>query len=178
MAETWPRTRRGKKKRNNPYTKYDALAARRVLRDANRARTEFSKALSSDNIATLRLRWITAITLLRAVGHVLKNIDASRSPALESAISAAWKRWDTQPFHHLIFHEFIKKERDTLQKEYRASIFPRPSAEQQRTETPSVYSAILVGDRSYSPIGAINASIAWWETELGHIEAEAGNPDA
>ena len=33
MAETWPRTRRGKKKRNNPCTKYDALATRRVLRD-------------------------------------------------------------------------------------------------------------------------------------------------
>src|SRR5215813_8732733 len=34
MAQTWARKRRGKPVRNDPFTKADALAARRVLRDA------------------------------------------------------------------------------------------------------------------------------------------------
>lgn len=178
MADTWPRTRRGKKKRNDPYTKYDALAARRVLRDAYRARNEFSRALSSNNLAEIRLRWITATTLLRTVGHVLERVDSSRSLMLATAIKAAWNRWDRHRFHHFIFHEFIKKERDTILKEYRATIFSPISEKVQSNENPSLYTAILVGDTSYSPLGAINSSIQWWETELGKIESEARNPDA
>ena len=177
MAETWPRIRRGKIEKNNPYTKYDALAARRALRDAYRAKNEFSATLSSNNLATVRLRWITAITILRAVGHTLLNIDASRSPALRSAIDSAWTRWKTQPFQHLIFHEFIEKERNTILKQYRSSLFPSPSQKQESLDVAGFYPAILVGDQSYSPLEALNSSLKWWETELHRIEAQAGNPD-
>lgn len=176
MAETWPRTRRGKTKKNNPFTKFDALAARRALRDAYRSRHELSAALSSNDLATIRLRWIAAITILRSVGHVLRNIDASRSPDLKCAIDTAWKRWKAQAFQHLIFHEFIEKERNDILKEYRASIFPSASAKEKTEYAPRMYSSILVGDRSYSPLEAIDASIRWWEAELRHIEAQAGNP--
>ena len=178
MAETWPRTRRGKRGKAHRHTKYDALAARRALRDAYRAKDELSTALCSDNFATIRLRWITAITILRAVGHILRNIDASRSPALQSAVEASWKRWNSQPFQHLIFHEFIEKERNNILKEYRSSVFPSPSEKQNSLDAPEIYSTILVGDRSYSPLEAINSSIKWWEAELSHIEAQAGNPDS
>ena len=177
MAETWPRARRGKIKKNDPYTKYDALAARRALRDAYRAKNEFSAALSSNNLATIRIRWITAITILRAVGHTLLNIDASRSPALRSAIDSAWNDWKTQPFQHLIFHEFVEKERNTILKEYRTSLFVSPSQKSKSSDSTGFYSTILIGDRSYSPLDALTASIGWWETELNHIESRARYPD-
>lgn len=177
MADTWPRARRGKVRKNDPYTKYDALAARRALRDAYRAKDEFSAALSSNNLATIRLRWITAITILRAVGHTLLNIDASRSSPLRSAIESAWNDWKTHPFHHLIFHEFIEKERNTILKEYRTSLFTSPSQEFKSFSSTEFYSTILVGDKSYSPLEALVASIGWWETELDNIEFRARYPD-
>ena len=159
MAETWPRTRRGKIKKNNPYTKYDALAARRTLRDAYRAKNEFSAALAANNLATMRLRWITAITILRAVGHTLRNIDASRSLSLQSAIDSAWNRWKTEPFQHLIFHEFIEKERNTVLKQYRSSLFSIPSQQRTSSDAAEVFTTILVGDKSYSPMEALNSAI-------------------
>lgn len=177
MAETWPRARRGKIKKNDPHTKYDALAARRALRDAYRAKNEFAAALSSNNLATIRLRWITAITILRAVGHTLLNIDASRSQALRSEIDSAWKRWKSDSFQHLIFHEFIKKERNTILKEYRTSLFASPSQKSNFSNNAEYYSTVLVGDRSYSPLEALNVSLEWWEIELNRIEAHAGNPN-
>ncbi len=177
MAETWPRARRGKIKKNDPYTKFDALAARRALRDAYRARNEFSAALLSKNLAIIRLRWITAITILRAVGHTLLNIDASRSPALRSAIDTAWNDWITHRFQHLIFHEFIEKERNTILKEYRTSLFSLPPQKSKSSDATEFYSSILIGDKSYSALEALNASIRWWETQLDHIEFQAGRPD-
>ena len=127
-------------------------------------------------MATIRLRWITAITILRAVGHALRNMDATRSDALRSAIDAAWSRWKSQPFQYLIFSEFIEKERNTILKEYRSSLFPSPAEKQEMLDAPSIYPAILIGDRAYSPLQAIEASIEWWEMELWQIEAQAGNP--
>ena len=177
MAETWSRARRGKIKKNDPYTKFDALAARRALRDAYRAKNEFSAALSSKNLATIRLRWITAITILRAVGHTLVNIDASRSSALHSAIDSAWNRWKSDSFQNLIFHEFIEKERNTILKEYRTSLFASPSQQSKFSNNAEHYSTVLVGDRAYYPLEALNVSLEWWETELDRIEAQAGNPN-
>ena len=109
MAQTWARKRRGKPALNDPFTKVDALAARRVLRDAYRARHELAKAFKSEGAATRRLRWVAVITLLRAVGHALDNVDGRRSSAMKEAAKAAWTRW----------REFIKRERDVVLKEYR-----------------------------------------------------------
>ena len=88
MARTWGRKRRGKLVRNDPFTKVDALAARRVLRDAYRARNELAKAFESDVAATHRLRWVTVITLLRAVGHALDSVDVRR----RSRCALGWRR--------------------------------------------------------------------------------------
>lgn len=178
MARTWSRIRREKTKKNSPFTKFDALAARRALRDAYRAKHELSAALSSNDLAIIRLRWITATTILRSVGYALRNIDASRSSDLKCAIDTAWNRWKANAFQHLIFHEFIEKERNNILKEYRASIFPSTSAKEKTEDAPKIYSSLLVGDRSYSPLEAVDASIRWWEAELSHIEAQAGNPDS
>ena len=114
MADTWTRIRHGKRKRNNRFTKSDALAARRILRDVYRAKNEFLEALASDNLVQIRLRWITTITLLRSVGHLLKNVDTLRSSALANSVEAAWNRWNNSPLCHLIYHDFIKKERDIV----------------------------------------------------------------
>jgi hypothetical protein len=175
MAETWARNRRGKRRLDDRYTKVDALAARRVLRDAYRARHELSEAFQSENVATRRLRWVTAITLLRAVGHALDSVDVKRSPVLKQAAKDAWTRWKNAPFHNLIFHEFIKLERDVLLKEYRFTerrvVVGEPESE---PETIGATTILFIGDRTYSPLEAIDAALAWWESEIANIEDAAG----
>ncbi len=175
MAETWARNRRGRPLLGDRYTKVDALAARRVLRDAYRARHALAKALQSERSSERRLRWITVITLLRAVGHALDSVDVRRSVALKQAAKAAWVRWRDAPFHHLIFHEFIKRERDMLLKEYRFTTRQIiPGSETTDTGAIELDTLLLVGDQSYSILEAIDKALTWWEIEIAKIEDEAG----
>jgi hypothetical protein len=175
MAQTWARKRRGKLVRNDPYTKVDALAARRVLRDAYRARQELAKAFQSEVMTTHRLRWLTVITLLRAVGHALDSVDVRRSLLMKEAAKAAWSRWRQIPLHHLIFHEFIKRERDLVLKEYRFTTRRVTAGEPvEAAETIGPSTVLLIGDRSYSALEAVDAALAWWEAEISQIEHEAG----
>jgi hypothetical protein len=111
MALTWERTKKGKLRRNQ-FSRVDALAARRVLREAYRARHELAAAFQSGRLPERRIRWVTVITLLRIVGHALKNIDTRRSPEMAAAVKSAWTRWAKHRLVHLIFHEFIEKERN------------------------------------------------------------------
>jgi hypothetical protein len=177
MAQTWARKpRRGKPVRNDPFAKVHALAARRVLRDAYRARAELAKAFQSDRDSTRRLRWVAVITLLRVVGHALDSVDVRRSPAMKQAAKAAWTRWRQNPLHHLIFHEFIKSERDVVLKEYRFTTkrvtrMGEPSVKATESIGPST--VLLIGDRSYSGLAAVDAALAWWEAEINQIEDEA-----
>ena len=174
MAQTWARNRHGKPLRGNRFTKVDALAARRVLRDAHRANQELAKSFESGAVATQRLRWVTVVTLLRVVGHALENVDARRSISMKLAVKRAWTRWRQTPLHHLIFHEFIKRERDVLLKEYRFTAARVTAGESiEATEIVGASAVLLIGDRSYRALEVIDAALAWWEAEITAIEDDA-----
>jgi hypothetical protein len=176
MAETWAKNRRGRPLRGDPFTRIDALAARRVLRDAYRARHELAQAFKSRDAAVCRLRWVTAVTLLRAVGHALDSIDTRRSPVMKQAVKTVWKRWQDAPFHHLIFHQFIKRERDVVLKEYRFTEGRVTAGDGDAAGAAvSASTIILIGDRSYSALDTVDAALAWWEAEIAKVEDEAGH---
>jgi hypothetical protein len=162
MATTWSR------KKVEPNTRVDALAARRVLRDCYRSHNELKQA---NDGSEWRLRWLTTLTLLRSVGHVLNSIDAKRSPFLKSAIKAAWKRWARAESQHLIFREFIKHERDLVLKEYKLGeslVVPSEGA-----VTHSVNRPVFFGARLVEQPELVREAIEWWETQLTEIEEEA-----
>lgn len=166
MADTWSRRRRGKTIKPDPHTRVDALAARRVLRDCYRVRTRLAKA---DSAVDKRLGWILAVTLLRSVGHVLKNIDSKRSPYLAHAIRSAYQSWKVKYAMHLIFHEFIENERNAVIKEYRIAPAVTAAAE-SATGLPGF---VLVGDQALTPDSVIGRGIRWWEDQLYSIEQDA-----
>lgn len=172
MALTWEKRKNGRRRRGNPLTRTDVLAARRVLRDAYRARHDLAAAYQADDPVVCRLRWVTVVTLLRTVGHALENLDRRRSPELKTAIKIAWNRWKAQPFDHLIFHEFIKSERDMLLKEYRFSV-SAPKHEDSPSRAGDGSPLLLIGDKTYSAIEAVDTAIDWWEAELERIEVES-----
>ena len=70
-----------------------------------------------------RVRWVAVMSLLRAVGHTLKKVDAERSDLrMKCAIDQAWielKKSEPQPE---IFWKFIHAERNAVLKEYEFAV--------------------------------------------------------
>ena len=74
----------------------------------------------SANIGSIRRRrWMTVVSLLRAVGHVLKNVDGKSSPMLGEIIETEWDALIKTKPEPLILWGFIENERNTVLKEYR-----------------------------------------------------------
>lgn len=164
MAKTWLPTK------TDPRSRVDALAARRVLRDCYRSSGELSKA---EDGASWRMRWLTTVTLLRVVGHVLDKIDSKRSPFIKQSIKNAWKRWHDNKINNFIFFNFIDQERNFILKEYnidRILVYPL-----MENKAHSISHPMLFGTRIVGQFELVNESIKWWEEELSLIEKEASD---
>lgn len=166
MATTWVKKKKGKVIKPNPYTKYEALAARAVLRDCYRSKDRFKRA---ESVPDIRLEWVLVITLLRTVGHVLRNIDGSRSVFIKSSIAEAYRLWKTNYKCHGIFHDFIESERNNLLKEYKID----PSVNKRINNLSDDGDYFLIGTRAFKPLHAITEAISWWEDQLQLIENKA-----
>lgn len=93
--------------------------ARIVLQDAKFAISRHNDQLQSE---WFRISWISIVTLLRAVGHVLHNVDSLSSPKMKSAIDNKFKEiLKTKP-DPKIFWEFIVQERNRFLKNYEYGI--------------------------------------------------------
>ncbi len=89
--------------------------AREVLRDCER----LLAAIGSDMPGELwRPRWAGLVALLRAVGHVLKEVDAARSPSTKQVVDAAWDELRQSKPEPKIFWQFIVAERNNVLKTY------------------------------------------------------------
>jgi hypothetical protein len=94
------------------------MRARLVLDDCEAAFADLQSA-SQDN---LRRRWVTTMTLLRAVGHVLDKVDGEASPALRAAVDRQYRGLkDTWP-EPAIFWGFIEPERNSVLKLYEFAV--------------------------------------------------------
>lgn len=144
-----------------PTSPVHALAARRVLSDLRQAARELKAAANESDDAALRLRWVASVTLLRVVGHVLRNIDARRSRHMRAAVGEAWTRWKPDP----LWQGFIEAERNMLLKEYRFA-YHDPKAPEEAV-------LLLIGDTAFTPIEAVHAAERWWWAELGRLEDRA-----
>jgi hypothetical protein len=91
------------------------LAAWGPLEDAKWA---LRRLEDTEDAQEFRVLWAAAVVLLRAVGHVLKNVDGRRDTKTEDAIAQQWLIWKSKPEEHRVFWGFIDKERNTVLKEY------------------------------------------------------------
>jgi len=136
-----------------------------------------------------RIHWAAAVALIRAVGHVLRNVDGA-DPVIKKAANAAHKRWKSTDPEHEIFREFIERERNNLLKEYHSDVHPLGEV--------TVAAELLVqrvgdgaqkklgyvaeiGENIYRPMldgpwegddarDVLIAAIDWWEEQLIIIE--------
>jgi hypothetical protein len=136
-----------------------------------------------------RFHWVAAITLIRAVGHVLDKVDG-KSPAVKAGARAAYARWTANTPEHQIFREFIERERNTILKEYEFNLHPGETVEvaipvklqrlsdgaliEAATVFPldnNIYRPLLDGFRETDDArDVLSDAIQWWENELDAIE--------
>jgi hypothetical protein len=91
------------------------LKAETVLQDCKHSIWAYDINLQAEE---LRIKWVSIISLLRAVGHVLLKVDTTKDEKLKKIIICKFKEIDRQKEQNMIYHEFIKKERDRFLKEY------------------------------------------------------------
>jgi hypothetical protein len=102
-----------------------ALTARKTLADCEIAHG-LLKNEKKDSPAW-RVHWVACLALLRAVGHVLRNIDGKSTDKHAKVIEAAWVEWKTNENEHAIFWNFIQAERNNLLKQYAFGVEPEPT---------------------------------------------------
>lgn len=71
-----------------------------------------------------RIRWTALVSLLRTVGHVLKEVDRESDTSLRRAVDAAWQAWKLDRDEHRIFWDFIEAERNSILKTYQFGTHP------------------------------------------------------
>lgn len=161
-------------------------AAREALEDCRGALAELTDGVQGRQ---WRRRWITSIVLLRAVGHVLNNVDGERSPEYRTAVDAWWRQLKSTKPEPMIFWSLIDEERNTILKEYQtragqgvkvqlSGIEINLQTGEQKVDPP--LPAIYHYTINTGPFAGrdqremIAEGIAWWEKELGAIDTAAG----
>ena len=151
------------------------ITARKALRDLELA-SELLDIEESEK--RFRLLWVSAISLVRGVGHVLDKVDSKRSPELKQAISKKYASWKNAPKENKIFFEFIESERNSLLKEYEFGFLSGPI---EIIATPENES-FNIGENLFLPMSegvyagedcrdVLGEAIAWWNLQLHQIES-------
>lgn len=152
------------------------MKANEILEDVKLA---FDLLETEENEHKFKFYWIACVTLLRAIGHVLKKVDSDDKKAAP-AISSWWTNLCADKASHRIFWEFIEKERNFILKEYEFHYEPNVilGIENLSDGTMSLFQP----DGLYIPISSghyegedcrdiIKEAINWWETQLNIIDS-------
>jgi hypothetical protein len=160
-------------------------AAREALEDCRAALAELTDGVQGRQ---WRLRWITCVVLLRAVGHVLDNVDGSREVQLRQAIDEWWKTLKKSRPEPQIFWALIDEERNAILKEYQTragqgvtvqlsgiEINLRTGEQKADPPKPPIYHyTINTGPFAGRDQRELLAeAISWWEHQLEAIEVRS-----
>lgn len=156
--------------------------ARDVLEDCKVAASELRDGVVGRE---WRIRWITTVALLRAVGHVLRKVDAPTDTLLKSIVTEEWNRLLATKPEPEIFWLFIEDERNNILKESRLSagldITVRPGTGHLDINAGEQWDELglttLYDYRMKSgPFAGIDQrevlqqALSWWDSYLGGIE--------
>ena len=164
-------------------------AARQVLSDARLALDMLQAEIDPDR---WRVHWAGGVALLRAVGHVLLNVDQRANVELARIADAAHRRWRSADPAHAVYRDFVLEERNSILKEYRSKVHPLDKVPVAihltlvKPETGEVRYFDQVADLDenlFRPLlegygegedarDVFEEAIDWWERELMHIEKE------
>lgn len=145
--------------------------ARRVLNDCKLVLRELQ---SEPRGAQFRIRWVAAVALLRAVGHVLSKEDSRAGLAMAQAVDSEWDNLKTTKPEPRIFWQFIEDERNNVLKAYQfragQSVIIRIGG--PTTYTYEMTSGPFVGR---DPRALVSEAIDWWELYLDKVDRRAAS---
>jgi len=164
-------------------------AASEVLSDAKVALNMLEIEIDEDR---WRVNWAGGVALLRAVGHVLLNVDQKANVELAKISDAAHRRWRSNDPAHAVYRDFILEERNTILKEYRSKVYPRDKISVAITKNLNIsevdgvsylHQPADLDENLFRPIlegygegedarDIFEEAIEWWERELDMIDAE------
>ena len=160
-------------------------AAREALEDCRGALAELVDGVQGRQ---WRRRWITCVVLLRAVGHVLDNVDGGRDAKLRRAVDNWWKNLKATKPEPLVFWAFIEEERNAILKEYQTragqgvtiqlsgiELNLRTGEQKSDPPKPAIYH-YTINTGPFAGRGQrelLHEAIVWWDTQLNAIDADA-----
>lgn len=158
--------------------------ARRVLSDVEVVR---GKLEDEAGCIEWRLHWVTAIVLIRAVGHVLSKVDGKAVPVVGALASELHRRWKAGCGSDAIFCGFIEQERNSILKEYEFGVSEGPipvTTTTQNLVTGELFEQhALIEENIYRPMWSgpyegedgrtlLDEAIKWWRVQLDWIDKE------
>ena len=154
------------------------LTARNVLQDCRH-----SLQLLNDETdeATFRVLWTAGVSLARAVGHTLRNVDAQTSPTLREAVDKLYQNWKSDRATHQIFWDFIAHERNMVLKQYEAGFYAGPVEITSGEDGPYRLTGQLfcpINDGPYAGEDCrdvLAEAIEWWERQLAFVESSSSS---
>lgn len=162
-------------------------AARQVLDDVRLALDMLQDETDADR---WRVHWAGGVALLRAVGHVLLNVDQAADEKLAKIANAAHRRWKSDDPTHAVYREFILKERNNILKEYRSKVHPLETVpvavrltlmNSQTGKISYLDQAADMDEQLFRPLvegygegedarDVFEEAVDWWDCELSAIE--------
>ena len=151
------------------------MRARQVLDDCRRA---FTLLDEEKDPQTFRICWVAAVSLCRAVGHVLEKVDTKLNPAIAPTVQTKWERIKKHDGENRIFHEFIERERNLILKQYEMS----PDTETQPIALVGIDQLFTLERLLFCPLqdgpyqgedcrDILAEAIEWWDAYLADIES-------
>jgi hypothetical protein len=148
------------------------LQARLVLEDCRGALADLRDGVQGDE---WRRRWVAALVLLRAVGHVLRNVDAGSDEKVGAVIQEKWLALNRSKPEPQIFWHFIEEERNLILKEYAIRAGQGVTIHLGGPVVEATYSYPIregaFGGRDQREV--IRTAIEWWDSYLKEIEAKS-----
>lgn len=161
--------------------------AREVLEDC---RLALNMLEEEANLQRWRILWAGAVALVRAVGHILDKVDG-KDATVKRVAREFFNGWKSGA-DHMIFREFIERERNNLLKEYRSDLHPLEAVQvavQMRlvpvnvVEPKTIAEVFDLDDNVYRPLldgpwegldgrEVLGEAIDWWDSQLEAIDSE------
>ncbi|TXD96756.1 hypothetical protein ES754_06845 [Psychrobacter frigidicola] len=155
--------------------------AKKVLNDLQQSHAMLE--IEKDYIK-FRVLWVAAITLARAVGHMLDKVDSRQSASMKIVIEQKWKKLkeNKNREENKIFFNFIENGRNQILKEYEFGMLFSPT-DLVVENVDSVFVASTMVSCIYIPFqdgvyagedcrDILAEAIIWWKKYINEIDEQ------
>ena len=155
--------------------------AKKVLNDLQQSHTMLE---NEEDYIRFRVLWVAAITLARAVGHMLDKVDSKESALMKVVIEQKWKKLkeNKNQEDNKIFFKIVENERNQILKEYEFGILSLP-VDLVGENADVVFVIFTIDNCIYMPFqegeyagedcrDVLAEAIRWWEKYIDEIDSQ------